>query len=310
MKSRQKGVAVISAMLFAALTMVIAGQLVWDQRLLIDELENQQNTVQAQWMADGAIQWARPVLAEDAITSEIDNDKELWNTPIPPTPFEGAKISGKIVDLQQYFNINNMGTDTYSKDIFNRLLYKLGLSEKLTSSLIDWLDRDDIENGAEGAESDFYRGLATPYNAANQPLVDLGDLIRVKGFDAVAIKKLRAFTTALPNNTALNINTATAEELSFVLPNISLDDARSIVVNRNIRPFSSVADFVERMPELQKNFKLNAEANLSHINLSVNSQYFLVTCLVEVGHTTLHVEAMIYREGSQSWPQVVWKRIG
>ena len=76
MKNRQKGVAVISAMLLAALTTVIVGQLVWEQQLLISELDNQQNAVQTQWMADGAIQWARPVLTEDARTSELDHEKE------------------------------------------------------------------------------------------------------------------------------------------------------------------------------------------------------------------------------------------
>ena len=306
MKNRQKGVAVISAMLLAALTTVIVGQLVWEQQLLISELDNQQNAVQTQWMADGAIQWARPVLTEDARTSELDHEKELWNTRLPPTPFEGGKVSGKITDMQQYFNLDNLRQDSHAQEVFNRLLAKLNLSETLTPALVDWLDEDDISSGADGAESNYYSNLTLPYLAANQSLVDLGDLIRVKGFNAGIINKLRPFVRALPKNTALNINTASADVLSFVLPEVSVEEAQAIVANRNVMPFTSVANFLERTP----NLRINLESKLSQLNLSVNSQYFLVTCIAEIDHTTIRTEVLMYREGSQDWPVVIWKRIG
>ena len=297
----QSGIAVISAMLLAALTTVIVGQLIWQQQLLISELENQQNATQAQWIADAAIQWARPVLAEDNKTSTIDHYKELWATRLPATPVEAGKISGQIVDMQQFLNLNNLKNETSAQDSLNRLLNKLMLTNNLTPALVDWLDEDDLSNGAEGAESNYYSNQSPAYLAANQALVELGNLIRVKGFDQASINKMRPFTTVLPKNTELNVNAASAEVLSFVLPNTSLQDAQNMVATRNVMPFTSLADFKERMPK--------PDNDVGNINLSVNSRYFLVTCIAQVGRTTLRVEALLYRDDS-GWPIVLWKRIG
>jgi general secretion pathway protein K len=297
----QSGIAVISAMLLAALTTVIVGQLIWQQQLLISELENQQNATQAQWIADAAIQWARPVLAEDNKTSTIDHYKELWATRLPATPVEGGKISGQIVDMQQFLNLNNLKNETSAQDSLNRLLNKLTLTNNLTPALVDWLDEDDLSNGAEGAESNYYSNQSPAYLAANQALVELGNLIRVKGFDQASINKLRPFTTVLPKNTELNVNAASAEVLSFVLPNTSLQDAQNMVATRNVTPFTSLADFKERMPK--------PDNDVGNINLSVNSRYFLVTCIAQVDRTILRVEALLYRDDT-GWPIVLWKRIG
>lgn len=297
----QSGIAVISAMLLAALTTVIVGQLIWQQQLLISELENQQNATQAQWITDAAIQWARPVLAEDNQTSTIDHYKELWATRLPVTPVEGGKISGQIVDMQQFLNLNNLKNESSAQDSLNRLLNKLVLTNNLTPALVDWLDEDDLSNGAEGAESNYYSNQSPAYLAANQALVELGNLIRVKGFDQTSINKITPFTTVLPKNTELNVNTASAEVLSFVLPDTSLQDAQNIVATRNLSPFTSLADFKERMPK--------PDNDVGNINLSVNSRYFLVTCKAQVDRTTLRVEALLYRDDS-GWPIVLWKRVG
>lgn len=298
----QRGIAVIAAMLLAALTTIVVGQLVWQQQLLISELENQQNATQANLIADAAIQWARPILAEDALSSKIDHNQEVWATKLPNIPTEGGKISGEIIDQQQFLNLNNIVNDNSAQAGLNRLLSSLNLSNSLTSTLMDWLDADDISNGADGAESNVYRALSPAYQAANQLLTEPGNLIRVKGFDQATINKIAPFTTVLPKNTELNVNTASAEVLSIMLPDTSLAVAQGIVSARNIAFFNDLTDFKTRAFTNE-----NAKIDTTNINLSVDSHYFLVNCNAQFENTHLNATALLYRDG-KGWPTVVWKR--
>ena len=296
----QRGIAVVAAMLLAALTTIVVSQLVWQQQLLISELENQQNATQANLLVDAAIQWARAILAEDALSSNIDHNKELWATRLPSTAVEGGIISGQIVDQQQFLNLNNLLNDNSAQEAFNRLLTNLNLSKSLTFTLMDWLDADDISNGADGAESNYYRALSPPYQAANQLLNEPGNLIRVKGFNQDSIKKIEPFTTVLPKHTELNVNTASAEVLSIMLPETSIDMAQGIVSTRNIAFFKDLNDFKTRA-------FTNKPIDITNISLSVGSHYFLVNCNVQFERTNLKVTALLNRD-DKGWPVVVWKR--
>ncbi len=296
---QQRGIAVIAAMLLAALTTIVVGQLVWEQQLLISELENQQNATQARLLADAAMQWARAILAEDALSSKIDNDKEVWATKLPSISTEGGTISGQIIDQQQFLNLNNIVNDNSAQEGFNRLLTNLNLSKSLSFTLIDWLDTDDISNGADGAESNYYLALTPAYQAANQLLTEPGNLIRVKDFNQTIINKIAPFTTILPKNTALNVNTASAEVLSIMLPETSLAMAQGIVSKRNIEFFKDLNDFKTRA-------FANGVIDTNNINLSVDSHYFLVNCSVQFERTNLNANALMYRE-DKGWPTIVWK---
>lgn len=297
---QQRGIAVIAAMLLAALTTIVVGQLVWQQQLLISELENQQNYTQANLLAEAAIQWSRAILAEDALSSNIDHDKEIWATKLPNTSIEEGIISGQIIDQQQFLNLNNIVNDNSAQEGFNRLLTSLNLSQSLTFTLMDWLDTDDISNGADGAESNYYRSLNYPYQAANQLLTEPGNLIRVKGFNQSIINKIAPFITVLPKNTALNVNTASAEVLSIILPEISIASAQGIVSARNIAFFKDLNDFKTRA-------FANGLVDTTNTNLSVDSHYFLVNCNAQFANTNLNATALLYRDGN-SWPTIVWKR--
>ena len=303
----QHGIAVISAMLLAALVTTVIAQVLWQQRLLISELENRQDATQATWIANAAINWSRALLAEDSSTGPVDHGREIWATPLPPTPVEGGRLSGTIIDQQQFFNLNNVVIEnrlnTAQLETLQRMLEKLKLKSGLAGALVDWLDTDNaplsITNLENGAEDDYYLGLTPPYRTANQPLTEPGNLIRIKGMDAASVNRLSRFATALPAPTSININTASAEVLSFVLPGISLEDAQDIVASRNLAFFTSVGDFRQRFPD--------TSTNTAAANLSVNSHYFLVTCFAQFGRSQVKTEALLFRDDF-GWPTVVWKR--
>lgn len=300
---RQRGIAVISAMLVAALVTAVVAQLLWQQQLLISELENQQNATQATWMADAAIDWSRAILAEDANNGRVDHSREIWSTRLPATPIEGGQLSGYIIDQEQFFNLNNLMIENRLSETnlktLQRLLELLNLKPSQADALADWLDADINPISADGAEDNYYLGLNPPYRSGNQALNETGNLIRVKGFDAAAINKISRFATALPTTTSLNVNTASAQVLQFALPNATLQDAQAIVAMRNMAFFSDLADFSRRLP--------NKEIPVNQANLSVNSHYFLVTCFAQFGRSQLKVEALLFRD-EYGWPTILWKR--
>lgn len=302
----QTGIAVISAMLLAALTATIVGNMVWKQQLLISELENQQNATQANWIADAATHWSRAILAEDGKLGNVDHNKEPWATKLPATPVEGGDVTGWIVDQQQFFNLNNLKTSSSENDptrkAYGRLLESLGINTNIIDVLKDWIDEDDLVSSLNGAENHFYLDQIPAYAAANQPLTEMGNLVRLKGYDKAIIDKISPFTTILPDNTPVNVNTASAEVLSFVLPNITLQQAQTIVATRNIEYFKDLGDFSNRLP--------NKSIDLEGANISVNSQFFLVTCVAHFGKTSIKVEALLFRGPNKNWPTILWKRYG
>ena len=93
------------------------------------------------------------------------------------------------------------------QEVFRRLLRLLELPPVLASTLADWLDADS-ETSPDGAEDAYYLTLSPPYRSANRPLSDVDDLLRVRGFDAAVVERLRAHVTALPGYDRVNVNTA------------------------------------------------------------------------------------------------------
>ncbi len=57
-----------------------------------------------------------------------------------------------------------------------------GLSRECASSILDWIDSDDTPS-LDGAESDYYRQVDSPYLAKNRPCTALRELLFVRGVD-------------------------------------------------------------------------------------------------------------------------------
>src|ERR1019366_1355014 len=192
------------------------------------------------------IDWARAVLADDAATSTTDYETEMWTLRLPSMPVENGEVIGVIEDRQGLFNLNSIVRNGISSapDIvkFQRLLSFLNLPAELAISLADWIDADSQAQPGGGAEDGYYLSLPTPYRAANRPLEELGELARVKGFDSRVIAKLKPFVSVLPTIGAINVNFAPAEVLASVADNMSLSEARMIVLQRRGNPFKDIAD--------------------------------------------------------------------
>jgi len=241
----------------------------------------------------GAESWARVVLARDKRDSKIDTLYEDWSTQPPVSVVEGGSITGRILDLQGRFNLNNLvdGNGVADQDAiarYKRLLRRLELEESLADALADWIDSDIDVRFPDGAEDETYLGVVPPYRAANRLLADVSGLRLVKGYTPDIIDKLRPFVTALPEVTPLNVNTASAEVLSTVAENMSLADGKSLVETRGEDGFETVAKFTQQK-------ELSGKQQLTTAQLSVESDWFLMVSEADIGLSRARLASLIQR---------------
>src|SRR5487761_2137649 len=123
---KQQGVAVILVMLIVALATTLAVYISRQQSLWQRQVETQFDHTQARRFGIAGIDWARAVLADDAASSTIDYETEMWTLRLPAMPVENGEVIGIIEDRQGLFNINSVVRNGVSSppDIlkFQRLL--------------------------------------------------------------------------------------------------------------------------------------------------------------------------------------------
>ena len=169
---RQRGVALITAMLIVALVTMLTGAAIWDFHL-------DQRRTEAVLFSDlgtnfalGAEAWAGRILIEDAEDGNVDHPDEIWATNLPPLPIDGGSVDGALIDLQGRFNLNNLvdgegNTDTIVVQQLERLLTALELDRRWAGLIADWIDLDINPNFPDGAEDSSYMSQVPPYRPPN-----------------------------------------------------------------------------------------------------------------------------------------------
>lgn len=302
MKARQQGVAIVLALAVVALAALAVTAMMVSQSIWARQVELTAEHDQARQLVQAGLDWARAVLSDDRRTSAVDYLGEPWAMQLPPIPVDNGSLTGHIEDQQGKFNLNNLLTDgkvnLAQLDHFRRLLAVLALPPALADTLADWIDADSTPQPQDGAEDAYYLSLPSPYLAANRPLIDVAELALVRGFDDGVRARLRPFVTALPRFTPVNVNTASPEVLAAVVDGLSLDDARALVAQRDRVYFRNLPEFFAQLPH---------GLSVSPKNISVSSDYFLVTMQVTIGAAQARGVALLDRE-NDGWPVILWRQ--
>ncbi len=151
-RQRQRGVAVITALLLTTLAISIVASLFWQQQVEVRSMENQRLNLQTRWILRGALDWASLVLRQDAIDNrEYTALTHVWATPLAETRLDqyierervegevfDASLSGSIADATSRYNLSNLSSggqiDLAQVDIFARLLSNLQLNPALAKT--------------------------------------------------------------------------------------------------------------------------------------------------------------------------------
>ncbi|MDW3094762.1 MAG: type II secretion system minor pseudopilin GspK [Gammaproteobacteria bacterium] len=290
--SQQRGIALLTAILVLALAVIAATSISANHQLSIRRAENVVFGSQVWSYLHGGETWAKVILARDLDDkNSYDHESEAWATELPALPLPGGYISGKIQDEQGKININNLlagaDPDPLTRIRLESLFSLLELDPTLIQAVIDWIDPDVNAIPPNGAEDDYYTGLESPYLTANRPMQHISEIRLVKGFDQEIYDKVKPFLTALPSNTAVNVNTAKAEVIASAIPNIGIALANNLIEERDEEAFKSVQEFVSN-PLLQGT-SVNLQA------LSVGSSYFSLNSQVKVGNSFINNTSILNR---------------
>lgn len=302
MPKKQKGVALITAMLVVAIAATTAAYLSLDQQIWLRQAQNLSDRSQAEVVRAAALEWAIIILAKDVKDNKTDDLTENWAKPLPALAVEGGQITGLITDAQGLFNINNLVREgkPSAADVgtFQHLLLSLSIDPNLTDAVIDWIDAnsDTLPYGAEDID---YLQMKVPYRAANQPLESVDELRLVRGFTPEIVEKLRPWITALPQPTEINVNTAPKEVLAALFYTLPASATEQIVSQR---PYKKLADLTKKIQELA------AGKNVPQAFYGISSSYFYANVATQFGRYQRTTEAMIYRDINDNASRILWHR--
>lgn len=305
---RQRGAALLAAMLTVTLVATFAAAAMWQQWRSIEVETAERARVQSAWILVGALDWSRLILAEDASAGPVDHLAEPWALPLEEarlstflaaergvaqapdasTDTSDAFLSGQIIDLQSRLNLANLvHGGAVQKDVleqFSRLFARLGLPAGELAAL------------AEGL-----RLAQAPDDNANAPLLPQSlDQLTWLGVSPATLAALAPHATLLPEHgTRLNINTANTEALMASTEGLDTAGANKLLAVRQLQHFRSLAE---------ARTLLGQDVHLLDNVHDVKSSYFEVRGRLRLGEVAVHERSLVRRVGRTV--TTVWRERG
>jgi general secretion pathway protein K len=289
-------------MLVTAIATVAAVMMMSRQHLDLRRSSNIFAADQAWLFVQGVESWAVEVMQRDRNDNQTDHLGEDWATVLPPIAVEGGVVAGKVEDLQGRFNLNNLIKDGEASQwdigMLKRLFEVLDIETQRVQAIVDWLDKDVSTSFPDGAEDNVYLGREIAYRTANNLMVSPSELLLVDGISYEDYQTLRPFISTLPQRTALNVNTATAELLQVLVPGLGAGDAEQLINERQDAPFKSVQDFRAHalVAKLLKKKPGQDEEIVAENSMAVSSDYYLLTAAAQYGRAEIYLASIIARD--------------
>lgn len=327
---RQSGVALLMAVVAVAFVALIAVAMLSEQNQVLRRVQNTVYVDTAWQFALSGEQLVGLSLKQEfddgvKTNKHYDYDEPIWGaTRTFPIPDVGGSISGKVTDLSDRFNLNNLvnlngEVHEPSYKAFQALLRTLNLPSELAPALADWLDFD-LEKRDNGAEEAYYLNAETPKQMANYQLKNLQELKQVRGFNEVVtdgngetktvIDVLEPYVTVLPIGSSLNVNRADEKVLHAYLPHLD-DDAFEALING--RPFESFEQFKTDINNKNKSDKKGKVKPVDYSKLpemSVKSEYIAVEVVVILDDKPTTLKSILRRDADLGTINVVQRLKG
>ena len=288
---RQRGAALLTAMVIVTLVATLAASMVWQQWRAVQAEGIERSRMQAAWILAGALDWSRLILREDARAGGPDHLGEPWAVPLAEARLSSflavdkdntddapeAFLSGSITDAQARYNLRNLFQTGEGKvipaelAILKRLCDAAGIAGGVADRIAGALAVADQGGGGAGLMPETVSQLAW------------------LGFDADTLRRLEPLVVLLPARTPVNLNTAASEVIAAVIPGIGRGDAERLVQVRQRTPFRTLADALPSLPQ-------GIELAPSHV--STTSRYFDVQGRLRLGDRVLQEHSLLERRGT------------
>lgn len=235
-----------------------------------------QQSQQIMFYLDAGEAWAITQLRGDRSGGSVDHLGEAWagdaREYVLDTDMREAQLSGQIVDLQGLFNLNWLvgSKDPALISAFLTLCSLRGVAPSHAEAIVAALSANNsAAKPSSGAVVDLVGG----------PISMLSQLRDLPEIDAKIFAQLTTFVTALPSDSALNVNTTSAHVLATLLPGSNASDLGGVVQSALSRPFTSIEGFVDALPSTVSQDTLS---NLDPEHFSVGSEWFRAEATVKL----------------------------
>lgn len=301
----QQGVVIIVALfivaLVAAMSYVMMSRLERDTRRTTLILRD----TQAELYAQGSIAWAMDRLRNDWLEKKENQLVDVTPIKSPENETNGYRIQSTIYDMQGRFNINDVSTEA-GQQMFKRLLK--ATSPKLTDDQIDSIKQATLDwitpGSGQGAYNRYYAELPEPYRAAHRPMLSPSEWRLVRGVDAALFNAVQPYLTALPDQTPINVQSASPYILMILSDHMDLSAAKGVELLRATTPFTSNEVFLNL--DVVKNHQIKPD------KITVTSHYFLVETEVRVDQQSVMLYTLLKRleQGKEASIIILWQSKG
>lgn len=304
---RQRGAALLAAMLTVTLVATLAAAALWQQWRSVEVETSERARVQAAWILVGALDWSRLILSEDGRSGGPDHLAEPWAVPLQEarlstflaagdgdgvqdntTDTRDAFLSGQIVDAQSRLNVMNLvdGDKVSATALvrFGRLFELLGLPRAQASVLANQMLRATSTSADDSAPLMPYR---------------VDDLVWL-GLPAPMVAVLAPYITVLPISTPVNLNTASAEVLYASGAADDLAAAQTLVAARQNTHFKNAKDALKLVSDGSDNPNIN--------DFAIASRYFEVRGRLRLEQTIVEERSLVQRDGNTV--KTLWRERG
>ena len=290
-----RGAALLTALLIVVLVTTLSAAMWWRQARSIQIEAADRGRAQADWVLQGALDWARLILREDKRNNMNSRDgkpasddlTEVWSVPLAEARLSSflsqdenksadagpdAFLSGHIEDAQSRFNLRNL-VDNRPEEV--RAAAQLFQAAGLSTNLVEQL-RLSMNYAAVPASAPPGEVPLLPTRLAQ---------LRWLGLNDEQIRRLSTLVVILPRRTPVNVNTAPREVLAAVLFT-DTGSADRIVRQRQVKPFRSFEDLKPFVPQ---------EPALSAERTAFTSDFFFVEGQLRMDDRVLAQRSLVER---------------
>ncbi|MCP4672507.1 MAG: general secretion pathway protein GspK [Desulfobacula sp.] len=295
-------------------------------------------------MASSGIHGAMAILIKDkkaqGNNNNVDSVQDDWADPevvaevITDIPFDDGTLMVTISDELGRIQVNSLvnypvghGMNNIQYEMWERFLGYISPAESedddtaprsIISSIIDWIDfgDDDLITGVNGAESDYYKDLDTPYACTNSPMAHVKELLLVKGvpelvdsiggFDAISgyltvhgmVEDSTKKKYTFPGK--ININTADLAVIAAILKEDSMHLAENVMAHRE--EVKDDGTYLYNLSKLDwyKDVEGIEPDDIKKELITTHSDFFRIEAVAEINKVKLTTTAVVFREKIKS----------
>jgi general secretion pathway protein K len=300
--SRQRGIALLVAILLVALGTMVAATIAYENAMTARRGAATFALDESVLVAEAA-----ETLAAWGLRAVRQSDKQHiyfgqgWDKPVGPVEaVPGVMLTASLEDMQGRFNLNSLvnsdGTpNKVTFAAFQQLLTNLGIEPSWAGYIVDWIDPDIVPMNPDGAEDSVYMGQNPPYHTPNMYITSASELLALPGFGRDRYTKLKPYVTALPIDAKLNICTAPGMVLdAFTTGRREFGvDPDGLAKNRQ-----NAGACFPTLAEYQQAFESAAQYTAAQGLFSQNSSYFRLASFITIGTTEFNLYSLMYQDAT------------